>query len=385
MKKKYGALTLLGILILMFHVCQGREDYDLNMTKGTKFLEVKYNDDKPQNTKILTSFNQDLSITKEGWWPLQFQVDNEGNIFICYGRNPKYISKYNKEGIEVLKKSFPKGQGPGEFYNFDFSLSNDGRVFIADASQRRLTVLNKNMEIEEIRKMKFWGGLFTLDSKDNMFFLKMEFLPKTRDRQKLILTKFSPLGIPIKRYHEYEWGFHKDSISGIRHTKGFRPQIRFRLDNNDDLYYAMTDNYEIHIFSSDGIPLKKIIKKNIPRDLTSEEVENIKSRSVTPRIVYDIPDKVPYIADFLVLENKYLLVITFESKDETYLSGDLFDDDGIFLTGVKVPKYFNWNILDSPNKTNAVYKNKSFYTIESEEDETIFYVRRYKMIFEEWD
>jgi len=242
-----------------------------------------------------------------------------------------------------------------------------------------LTVLNDKFEIEEIQKLNFWGLQFTIDPFQNMYCLLLEFLPNTTNRQKLILTKCTLDGTAIQRYHDYEWGFRKDPVTGKLHTEAFRPQIRFQLNDRGQLYFAMTDLYEIQKYSADGKPLKKIIKKGKTRDLTPEERESFTSKSPNPRIVYDIPDHMPSIADLFILENDYLLVVTFESVGDT-LSGDVFDNTGRFLTTVKVPEYYRWDILDSPAKTNAVVKGGRFYTIEADEDEDNFYVRRYKLL-----
>lgn len=93
------------------------------------------------------------------------------------------------------------------------------------------------------------------------------------------------------------------------------------------------------------------------------------------------PKYMPYIANLFILNNKYLLVITYENDfDEETLAGDLFDEKGIFQNRVEVPKYYNWYYLFAALKSNVIYKNKNFYTIETDESEENFYVKRYKMI-----
>lgn len=95
-----------------------------------------------------------------------------------------------------------------------------------------------------------------------------------------------------------------------------------------------------------------------------------------------IPNQMPYIADFFILENNYLLVITFENDiDEEFLSGDLFDEKGIFLARVEVPKYYRWFELIGPGGSNALVKNNYFYTIEADQSEENFWVKRYKIIW----
>ena len=90
----------------------------------------------------------------------------------------------------------------------------------------------------------------------------------------------------------------------------------------------------------------------------------------------------PYIADLFIFENDFLLVITFESMEEDrFLIGDVFDGEGIYRARVHVPKYDRWNFLLAPSKGKAVYKNGYFYSIESDESEENFWVKRYKVAF----
>jgi hypothetical protein len=293
MMKNIYILTCVIIVLLFLHSCQKNGDEGSKIIEEASDILLTENQDKPQSPILEMKFIQDLSITEEAWWPHQVLVDNQNNMLVYTGRNPKKIIKFNKEGKEVLRKEFPKGQGPGEFSGMDPSLSKDGRLFIVDSSQRRLTILDENLEIREIKKLQFWGGLFSLDSQDNMYFLEMEFLPKTRDRQKLILAKFSPKGIPLQRYHEYEWGQHRDN-NGIYHTDAFRTQIRYRIDSNDNVYYATTNKYEINVVSPDGKVIKRITKKSKSRKLTQTEIDEFKPKKPNSRFVTDIPKNVPF-------------------------------------------------------------------------------------------
>lgn len=369
---------IFGILICCVLSCQKEENVLSNSPQDVDGFEVITNENVPGMTEMDLVFEENLSITKEGWWPQHLFIDEEDNIYVYTADGPINLIKYNNRGEEVLRKQFLSGQGPGEFKLFDPNLSQNGKIVIVDSSQRRLTVLNDKFEIEKIQKINFWGLQFTFDSFQNMYYLQVDFLPNTTNRQKLILTKCSPDGQPLKRYHEYEWGFRKDPITGKLHTEGFRPQIRYRLDDQGQLYFAMSDSYEIRQYSAEGRLLKKIIKKGRPRDLTQEEKESFSSKSSNPRVVYDIPDHMPFIADIFVLEKDYLLVVTFESVEHA-LSGDLFDNTGRFLTTVKVPKYYRWDFLDAPAKTRAVVHGNCFYSIEADENEDHFYVRRYKL------
>ncbi len=91
----------------------------------------------------------------------------------------------------------------------------------------------------------------------------------------------------------------------------------------------------------------------------------------------------PYIADFFILENEFLLVVTFEGKyNSDSLIGDLFDKDGIYLCKVNVPRFYQLDFLFFAIKNQALYKKGNYYVIQTDEFEENFHVKRYRI---EWD
>ena len=233
--------------------------------------------------------------------------------------------------------------------------------------------------------MKFWGGLFRLDSEGNMYFLVMKFLANTRDRQRLILTKCSPSGTPLHEIMEYQWGVYRDNVSGVYHHDVYPAQLKYKIDSQDNIYCALSDNYEINVVSPEGEIIRKITKTGSSRKITQNEILKYKPKSRSNRVIWDVPEHMPYIANLFILDNDYLLVITFENDDdEPNLSGDIFNEKGVYIAKVQVPKYYGWYYLREPfsNKNNAVYKNNHFYSIEADEYGEYFYVKRYKMIWE---
>lgn len=160
----------------------------------------------------------------------------------------------------------------------------------------------------------------------------------------------------------------------------------YKLGSNDNLYYALSDKYEINIASPQRKLIKKISKSGPSRKMTEKDINKAMDYfpwSSKPRSEIVIPSHVPYIADFFIMENDYLLVITFENDfDKLTLAGDLFDEKGIFQCRIEVPKYYRWFELVGPGTSNAFAKGDSFYTIETDSIEENFYVKRYKVIWE---
>lgn len=374
-------LLLLFIMFTAVPSCQksGIEEA-VSIEVSEDIIDV-VNENQPNSLKFRLEFNEELSLYKKEWWPIALLIDKQGNIFVETGPE-NILLKFSPQGEEIGKKVFPQGQAPGEFNGFDPCLSDDGNLYIADWSQRRLTVFDTHFKMMGVSKLKLYGFIFRLDSENNMYFLSIERIPNTTDRQKLVLTKCSPSGIPLLRFHAYEWGQTRDS-NGVYHSDAYRTQLRYKIDRGNNVYFATTDKYEINKISPEGKVVKRISKKGKTRKLSKEERESFQPENPNPRFVTDVPENVPYIADLFILDEDFLLIVTFESdKNEDYLLGDVFDNLGVYMTSVEIPKYSRWDYLMAPCKIGAVCKNGYFYTIESDENEDHFWVKRYKIIID---
>jgi hypothetical protein len=349
-------------------------------------IEVVINENNPQNPSLSLRFEENLSITREGWLPVDIAVDDEENIYV-FGAFEKSIYKFNSQGSEIFKKVFPKGtQGPGEFNFMDPYFSSDGRLYIFDKALRRITILNEKCEVQDIKKIEGARFLLQMDSIGNMFFWVGRYSPNS---SKKILTKFSHSGKLLDEIFEYST--KRVTVDKEKNIMFFELYPRcgiYKLGHDDNVYYALSDKYEINVVSPKGKLIKKIVKKGQSRKVTNRDIEKLTpqtSRAARSKREYISPKHVPYIADLFILDNKYLLVITHESDyDEENVVGDLFDENDVFQTRVEVPKYSGWYRYSSfyGFKNNALYKKNHFYTIEVDESEENFYVKRYKMI---WD
>lgn len=370
-------LLLILISLLSFNISCEKETQEGD-------IEVIINESKPLNPSFSLKFEEDLSITEEGWYPVDIAVDDEENIYV-FGEKEMFIYKYDSQGNEIFKKVFPKGQGPGDFFFMDPFFSSDGKLYIFDKQLHRLTILNNNCEIQNTTKFEDSRYLLQLDSKGNMFFWVGKSSP---DGHKHILSKFSPSGRLLDEIFEYvspspDINEEKMIFSWpLYYTAGI-----YKLDSSDNIYYAINDKYEINVISPEGKLVKKIIKLGQSREVTEKDTERVMPPvTETPpfKTEFIAPEHVPHIADFFILDNNYILVITHENDyDEKTLAGNLFDDNGIFQNRVDVPKYYLWNIDISTSiiKKNALYKKNHFYTIESDKNEENFYVKRYKVIW----
>ena len=381
--RSYYSAVSLGVVfvaVLMMACCTPNKEG--GGRKDGEVAQVR-NEPEPTGPPLRVEFLDDLSLHEESWWPTQLDVDGKGNIYVFFSKD-RILRKYDPQGNETLRKAAPKGQGPGQFQLFDFCFAPDGRMFVFDMSQRRQTIFDCDLNILDIRKIDLWGDQPLFDLRSQMYLLQLKFLPQTRDRQLLVLTRCTSAAEPLGEVHGYEWGSTRDNITGIYHSDAYRPQIKFALDSGDNLFYAMSDLYTVHTLSPNGRPLKLIRKEGASRRLTQEEITGFKPKTPNSRSVTDIPDRVPYIAGLFVLEGDYLLAVTFESRAESaFLVGDLFDSLGVYRARVEVPKYDDWDFLMAPRGPNAVCRNGWFYTIESDPDGEKFWVKRYRIVITE--
>ena len=346
--------------------------------KAAGFIEV-INEEKPRPPALDVKFVLDMTLRQEAWNPFALRVDDQGAIHVFSGKENTLI-RFDADGRETFRKDFKPGQGPGEFGFFDPEFTRDGRMLVLDGRQRRLTAFDKDFKLLGVSKVGLWGDNFRLDSAANMYLLVMEFLPNTRDRQLLALTKGSPEGNPLYRIHEYEWGLTRDS-RGIYHGDAYRSQLKYQIDGRDNLWYVATDRYEIHVVSPDGKLVRRIVKKGDPRKLTEAEIDEFKAKDAKYKVITDLPERVPPIADIFLIDPDHVLVVTFESRPEDgELVGNIFDRQGIFRGRALVPKYDGWDFLLAPSKPTALALDGCFYTIETPEDGDEAFVRRYRII-----
>jgi hypothetical protein len=126
------------------------------------------------------------------------------------------------------------------------------------------------------------------------------------------------------------------------------------------------------------------MKKGQTRNFTARDRDMLPSAPAPAngfRTEYLAPKNVPPIADFFILEDHSFLVITHENAyDDGMIAGDLFSSRGDYLNRVQVPRYYLWNFVTHPlGKKMALYKNGNFYTIEANEAEDRFFVKKYRV------
>jgi hypothetical protein len=205
---------------------------------------------------------------------------------------------------------------------------------------------------------------------------------KVRGRNRVALTKCAPSGEILKEIAWYDWG-PRQIGKGLYEDDLFRTHIKYALDPNDNLFYAISNAYEVFVLSPGGDPIRTISRNVRPRKVEKADTDRLLPDPAKPSPYrYLVPERVPAIAGLFPLHDGHLLVVTFEKTgDESSLAADIFDAEGRFIATVRIPKYYHWDFLLAPAKSAAVVSDGALYTIESDADEEKFWVKRYQL---EW-
>lgn len=390
MNKIFQLCLIFVLIVSLFVACQKGQDNSLDDIKTIN------NEDIPQKPSLSISFKEDFTLRENWIGPAKLLPDDKGNLFVFdeEDKNPT-IYKFNNSGELIQKKSFNKGQGPGDFNFMDPDFSSEGKLCIFDKLNRRLTILDNNLEFTDSIKLEKSLFYFRLDSNDFIYGFYSGF-PDIEHRKNhempKILAKFSPEGGHPRKIFEYsaKFPFMKD---GVLYIYLYGPSCIFKIDESNNIYYAETGKYEINIFSPSGKMIKKISKKTSQIRITPDDLKDSGLRQqvwgydnsykwqFAPASKYK-----PCIEDFFILNNGYLLVLTYdydESEHETILA-DLFDERGVFLTKVEVPKY-SFSYACRPDyffRKSKALEDDFFYTIETDEDAENYRIKRYKMTWQ---
>ncbi len=155
----------------------------------------------------------------------------------------------------------------------------------------------------------------------------------------------------------------------------FFPQCSWEITCEGNVIWGFPDKYELSIINSEGILIKKIIKKYSPKKITQEEKDNwIEEKlggydEISPGVKLVWNDYHNAYRDFTIDDENRVFVRTYEKIPDTNIYYyDVFDSKGKYI--VKVP------IKVQPQ----VWRKNKLYTIEEDED-GYQYIKRYKVIW----
>lgn len=364
----------------------GKKETDL---KGVEIVE---NSDIPRFSNPILRFQEELTLSNDSWVDVSFLVDNEGAVYI-FDIQREYIMgyKYDTRGKLIFSKKFPRGQGPGDIFN-PFPLDSiKEKIWVYDKGTQRIVIFNKDLKVEKLVKIEKPILKPQIDSKNNFYGYELQFgfvRGKAMYTFKRLLSDFKK---DEKEYFQYPFDMSlKDEKDGSSILRPYEPFSLVRIDEEGNLYYAISNQYEINKISPDGRLIKRIIKKVTPRPFkaSAEKLQALKEWAFPGgkalfKYKFVFPKFYPYICNFFVLDNNFLLVLTYDNddKNDNSIAGDVFNDKGIFLSKVEIPIYLNPYFSEAGIKRydNSIYKKGFFYTKNFDYISGKVFIKRYKI------
>jgi hypothetical protein len=356
MKKKAQIgleLVLASVFLVLLWSCRQSSDQWKGKIEHHNGVVVVKNPIDPIYGAEIFSLEEELSIgAKEGPDEYMFSrildldADDDGNIY-ALDQKESHIKVFDKEG-RYVRTIGQRGQGPGELGSaYFFSLTPQKHLIVEDISSRRMVFFT--LEGEFIRSVSSAKNFFIrseADSKECLYGV----MSIQDENPRYELRKFSP-GLEV---------LHTVMSSPAVLTKqntyrAFSPMIMFDVGEDDIVFYAYPEKYEINVSDSSGRSVRKICKEFTAVEITEEERKEIANRRLPPGFSLDIPKFHSAFQGLLVDDQNRIYVCTWEKKNGGY-SYDIFTAEGKFLAKVLL------------NFTPLAIKRDKIYAVETDEE-----------------
>ncbi|MGB7296853.1 MAG: 6-bladed beta-propeller [Candidatus Aminicenantales bacterium] len=354
MKKKiHNGQVWVGVFFALLWSCRqdsGRWKGKIEHHDGVMVVK---NPIDPIYGKDIFSLEEDLSIgAKEGPDEYMFSrvldidVDDDGNIY-ALDLKESNIKVFDKEG-RYLRTIGQRGQGPGELGSaYSISLTSQKHLIVEDVASRRLVFFTLEGEfIRNISSAKNFSVIFQADSQECLYGVTAV----QDENPRYELRKFSP---SLEVLHTV---ISSPAVLTKQNTyRAFSPQIMFDVGEDDNVFYAYPERYEINVCNPSGRSVRKICKEFTAVEITEEERKEIASRRLPPGFSLDIPRFHSAFQELWVDDQNRIFVRTWE-KDDGGNNYDIFSAEGKYLARV---------LLDF---TPSLIKENKIYAVETDEE-----------------
>jgi len=323
---------------------------------------------KDKNAGFVLALEEDMRITddKGDFYfkrPNDIKVAPDGTLFICDGSQLLTFDAQGKFLANIIKT----GEGPGEVKRFFRYKIKDKKVYVFDALQKKMIVLDyKGKLIDEFLLNKIMGikKILTIEQ-GHYYFLNSKFPEEIYSEKEGVfynrnfVMTYKGEGKATNSVHNFPTGFFKTrkSIGPIDSIVTLLVKDRFLyVYHGGDYKIKVLDIFTDKIVNEFGRVYKS--KKFYLKDASEEAKRELK---------YLIGRDLSDINRFYQYKDQ-LWVVTSTSKKDRSILFDVFSLDGEYLTNF----YLHYKFIPK-----TVHKNK-IYTVQSGEDKNIF-VARYKV------
>jgi len=411
-KNKIFYLSFLFIMVFLAARYCPKKTYAEGMDRNqkSKDIEVISNPNTPE-LKMRFIFKEELSLGEiegdENYMlgsSIAFNTDQEGNFYVTDWDNHR-IQKYDPEGKYLLTIG-REGQGPGEFQSLSVArFDKDNNLYIRDSRNSRISFFDKQgqflkqMPMQEIpdnlyiNSKNLFIGMKSSQSQEGNIQKMTSIYGLFDDRLNLITELYRdeleapmPTGRDVSSMAE----FLAKGFSEL----AFRPQVIFRMTDDDFIYLGYPDKYEINVYSPEGVLVRKITRDYDPipvseKDKKSfgESVSESFSSSILPEDLkekalakVEYPKYKQAYQGFALMENGWLIVIV-ESVADEYTLFDIFDQDGRYIANFKTTA-LKFPIVGLFSEFSFFFKNGKAYSVVTENDYK--FVKRYSFEIQEY-
>lgn len=385
-------LLVLFMTFSVFFVSCGKQGTEWTGTiEAVDGVTVVKNPKEPVYSENILSLEEELSIGEaEGREEYIFsrvrdvEVDKTGRIYALDSKEAN-VKVFDQDG-NYIRTIGRKGQGPGEFQiPNDIYIDDKDKLYISDVENDRLSVFNEHGDfVDSFNFNEYSVSKIIGVNKKNEIILLMNTTSKESGKNFIVfdymVNVYSPrfefmenlyrTNIPVMQMFIKEGKMLSLSIP-------YQKTLCCKMDSRGNVYVAESQEYRIHIFSSDGELIRRIEKDQVQSKVSKQDVENYaqehfqedenerKFWSDTVKDQLKIPDYKP-VFDRFYFDQEKLLVLRQELEEKKNTFVDVFDSGG---------KYIGIALLSVLPRT---WKNNKVYTIE-EDDDGFQYVKRYKV------
>lgn len=330
-----------------------------------KNITIIKNPETPIYRKDIFSFEEDLQIGtndkgKEYIFSRinSFEVDEKGNIYILDDAAAE-IRVFDEKG-QYLMSIGKKGQGPGEMQKGIFiHLTPNNELLVQDYSTQRFIYFS--LDGQYLRQKLYMKRSYPflvagIDQQENIIGLEILAPFPIGGR---ILKKFDSNLEPIMTIAEepQNKNLKSDELNVVR------PSLCLDVFNNGNIVFGNSEKYELNIIDSQGILIRKIIKKHSRLRITAEDRDSYKkeySDLIERGVKLNFPDYFPCFSDVAVDDAGMIYVKTYDRKKEVKsFSYDVFDSEGKYLTKMSIGLNLN---------RSSIWKKDRLYTVDTDKN-----------------
>ncbi len=289
-------------------------------------------------------------------------VDDEGYIWTLDWEDIK-MRVFDNTG-KLVSTFGNKGQGPEEWENPNrMIVTPEGTGIVMDLN--KLTFYSRDGScLRELSTARSNFFRFKVDSNGCVYGDDMDLGSK----MVLSLTKYDQNLNPIFQVAQAEFPFNVGSLDA------FTKLLLCHVTGDDRLVWMVNSDYEFHVLSPEGKPLRRITKDYEARKVTEADRKRIMedrygNSPMRSRIVF--PDTFPPVYYFIGDAEGRLYVQTYEAHGKDGLWYDVFDEEGRCITRFSLPR----------EEMAFIVKDGKLYVMIQEDEEGRPLVKRYVM---EW-